>query len=252
MKTSENYGMEIDQTFYEHKDEEKVQAKKRRDLLRNGIKVTPEEKKAGAQEIGPFKHTQDVIKHQVKEMKQAKVNKYTSIIDDFEKNTSWQDQLKMNLKIQDDMHFVNTPDFQKRLAVTSKINVDDVTVQQIYIYSDYSVKPGKYSAIVFDRLDDTIWYKTCVIALRKTQIVEANISQYQFGGLPSKEVCKIKFPKVQYFKDFDIDVQTMPKELKFELDKWLTEYFSQEKEVAEESPEKPQEADEEPGETSPK
>ena len=48
MKTSENYGMEIDQTFHEHKDEEKLQAKKRRDLLRKGIKPTPEEKKAGA------------------------------------------------------------------------------------------------------------------------------------------------------------------------------------------------------------
>ena len=84
------------------------------------------------------------------------------------------------------------------------------------------MKPGKYSAIVFDRLDDTIWYKTCVIGLRRTQIVEANISQYQFGALPSKELCRIKFPKVKYFKDFDIDVQSMPKELKFELDKWLT------------------------------
>ena len=111
------------------------------------------------------------------------------------------------------MHFLNTPDFQKRLAVTSKIDVDDVTAQQIYIYSDYAVKPGKYSALVYDRRDDTIWFKTCVIGLRKTQIVEPNISQYQFSDLPRKDVCRIKFPKVQYFKDFDIEFNCMPSQL---------------------------------------
>jgi hypothetical protein len=73
------------------------------------------------------------------------------------------------------MCFLNTPDFNKRLAVTSKINIADITNSQIYIYSDYCVKPGKYTAIVYDCMDDTIWFKTVVVGLRKTQIVEANI-----------------------------------------------------------------------------
>lgn len=39
--------------------------------------------------VGPFSKTKDVIKQQMREMVEKKVNKYTPIIDDFEKNTSW-------------------------------------------------------------------------------------------------------------------------------------------------------------------
>lgn len=46
-------------------------------------------------------------------MKANEKVKYGDILDDYGKNTTWQDQLKSNLKIQDDICFINTPDFNK-------------------------------------------------------------------------------------------------------------------------------------------
>ena len=50
--------------------------------------------------------------------------KYTKIYDDFARNATWQDQLKTNLKIQEDMIFINTPDFNQYAPVKSTMDIE--------------------------------------------------------------------------------------------------------------------------------
>lgn len=64
--------------------------------------------------------------------------------------------------------------------------------------------------VVFDCLDNTIWFKTVIIGLRQTQIIEPNITQIDFSEKPRNEVIRLKFPKVEYFKDFEIQTKVMP------------------------------------------
>jgi len=142
-------------------------------------------------------------------MKASERVKYGEILDDYGKNTTWQDQLKSNLKIQDDMCFINTPDFKIKKKLSESVRLTD----QIYVYADYGLKPGKYSLVVFDCLDNTVWYKTVIIGLRQTQIIEPNITQVDFSEKPRNELCKLKFPKRENFIDFDIHFKFMPQKL---------------------------------------
>ena len=66
------------------------------------------------------------------------------------------------------MCFINTPDFKKLRKIPEEVN-DETFLRlndQIYVYADYGLKPGKYSLVLFDCLDNTVWFKTVIIPLR--------------------------------------------------------------------------------------
>ena len=99
-KFIETYGAEIDVSFYEERKEESRAAKKRRDALRKGIQnEANEQAKAGKWKIPPCETTKQLREQQKEEMKANERVKYGEILDDYGKNTTWQDQLKSNLKI---------------------------------------------------------------------------------------------------------------------------------------------------------
>lgn len=101
--------------------------------------------------------------------------KYSKIHDEFVRTALWQDQLKTNLKVQEDMIFINTPDFNQRAPNISTMDLDTKTLSQIYIYADFGLKPGKYCVIVYDCMDQTLWFKTVVIGLRHTHVLGKNL-----------------------------------------------------------------------------
>ena len=93
--------------------------------------------------------------------------KYGKVLDEFRKE-QYQDMLKYHLAIQDDqMVFINTPNLSKRRPQRPHDNVCDRISHQVFVYSDYGLKPGKYSVLVYDCLDNTLWYKTIVVSHRK-------------------------------------------------------------------------------------
>ena len=64
------------------------------------------------------------------------------------------------------MAFINTPNFKRRGPVRSFVDVEQQLMSQIYIYGDYGLKPGKYSVICYDLVDQTMWFKNVVVGLR--------------------------------------------------------------------------------------
>ena len=75
--------------------------------------------------------------------------------------------LKTNLKIQDDqICFINTPDFKKALPNMSCIDLNTILNSQMNVYSDYNTKPGKYCVFIYDCVDGTLWYKTVIVGFR--------------------------------------------------------------------------------------
>ena len=125
-------------------------------------------------------------------MKKKEMIKYVEIISQYEQNHNgdWRQVLKQNLKNQEDMNFINTPDFSKRRAVTSKLNVMEEIEEQIFVYNAF-VKSGKYNIVVFDCLDQTMWFKTVVIGNRKRQIYEPLCDT----EIKWDNKCKLKFVK---------------------------------------------------------
>jgi hypothetical protein len=118
--------------------------------------------------------------------------------------------LRVNLKVQDDiMQFHNTPNFNKRRAVSSTIDLLGVIIDQIFVYSDYGLKPGKHQVIIYDCFDQTLWYKTVIVGLRERQVVFANIMPkvFDFSKIISKDKCMFKFPKIKYFADFVLEYE---------------------------------------------
>ena len=77
--------------------------------------------------------------------------------------------------MQEDMCFINAPDFYERKMIRSFIDIEELVSTAIYVYADYNIRPGKYSVIIFDCADDTLWFKTVIVSLRKTHTVQPNI-----------------------------------------------------------------------------
>ena len=87
-------------SFYEEKKEERKKAKDRRDSLRKGIEnELIDQGRNGKWKIPPKKTTSELLTQQRDEMIEKEKVKYSDILDDFGKNTTWQDQLKSNLNI---------------------------------------------------------------------------------------------------------------------------------------------------------
>ena len=146
-------------------------------------------------------------------MRESKKRKYAGIVNDLCNNLRWQDALTRNLKIQDDqMCFINTPDFKRALPIQSFIGLNDILNHQIFVYSDYNLKPGKYCVFIYDCFDHTLWYKTVIVGFRVRQIVNPNIvaqktCPFEFRDELNYYQFPKKFPKAKYFTDFQLDYE---------------------------------------------
>ena len=155
--------------------------------------------KKGYKKMEPVKKKRELRNIQIDSMTKEGIVKYSKLFEEHVRSTTWQDQLKTNLKIQEDMVFINTPDFKQRAPEKSSLDVGNL-LSQIYVYADFGLKPGKYCVIIYDCLDQTLWFKTVVIGLRHTHVLNRNL-QMDFSKAQLKDKCRLRFTKEKYFDD---------------------------------------------------
>ena len=150
LKAVEQYGMEINDGYFEDKATERSKAKKRRDKIRKGV-IKPNEAIVAAIKEGrtgqagqssdvdssstnplpstswrkpKLETTKDMMQYQKLEMIDNNKRKYQEVVKDYSTYTSWQEMLNRNLKIQNDqIHFVNTPNYKKYRPMQSFVGI---------------------------------------------------------------------------------------------------------------------------------